>query len=302
MGSPVLWGPNNIASNLESGIQFSGSTGPSIQTGTVTPTTTATDAIKGSLYLNSSTGLVFIKNDNGSTTNWSLATGSTPVVMRTVATTTHSATPGTNYGWDAPQYDTASALNYSAGIYTIPYSDYYYVGVSVALNAASDIFVAVNGTSTNFVASPVLTTNYYGNGSTVKYFSAGDQVSIQPDVTTTVSAGLYSFWEIFRIPATVAGGGGGSGITRSVSSISTPTTAGATALTDYVYLVSGTTTLTLPTAVGNTNRYSVTNVGTNTVTVATTSSQTINGSSTATLPIANMSLDFVSDGSNWIIE
>jgi hypothetical protein len=94
----------------------------------------------------------------------------------------------------------------------------------------------------------------------------------------------------------------GSGITRSISSISSATNAGAAASTDYVYLVSGTTTLTLPTAASNTNRYTVTNTGTNTVTVATTSSQTIDGSSTATLPIANMSLDFVSNGSNWVVE
>ena len=90
--------------------------------------------------------------------------------------------------------------------------------------------------------------------------------------------------------------------TRSVATTSTPLTAGAAAKTDYVYLVSGTTTITLPTAVGNTNRYTVTNTGSNTVTVATTSAQTINGSSTATLPIANMSLDFVSDGANWHVE
>jgi hypothetical protein len=90
-----------------------------------------------------------------------------------------------------------------------------------------------------------------------------------------------------------------AGVTRSVNSISTPTTAGATALTDYVYLVSGTTTLTLPTAVGNTNLYTVKNTGSNTVTIATTSAQTIDGSSTATLPVANTSLDLISDGANW---
>lgn len=95
---------------------------------------------------------------------------------------------------------------------------------------------------------------------------------------------------------------GPSGIVRSVNTISTPTTAGATAATDYVYLVSGTTTLTLPTAVGNTNKYTVTNTGASTVTVATTSAQTIIGSSTVTLPITHMSLDFISDGSNWVIE
>ncbi len=104
------------------------------------------------------------------------------------------------------------------------------------------------------------------------------------------------------IVSSSGGGAPGSGITRSISSVSSPTTAGNSSSTDYVYLVSGTTTITLPTAVGNTNRYTVTNVGANTVTVATSAGQTINGSSTATLPIANMSLDFISDNSNWAVE
>jgi len=99
----------------------------------------------------------------------------------------------------------------------------------------------------------------------------------------------------------VPSGGGGSGITRSVNSISSPATAGSTASTDYVYFVSGTTTLTLPTAVSNTNKYTVKNTGSNTVTIATTSAQTIDGSSTASLPVPNTSLDLISDGSNWRI-
>jgi len=100
----------------------------------------------------------------------------------------------------------------------------------------------------------------------------------------------------------LAAGSTTSGITRSINSISSPATAGATALTDYVYFVSGTTTLTLPTAVGNTNLYTVKNAGVNTVSIATTSAQTIDGSaSPITLPVANTSLDLISDGSNWRI-
>lgn len=128
-----------------------------------------------------------------------------------------------------------------------------------------------------------------------------------PDITRVLQAGTNvtltgqgTTQSPYVVNAT--GGGGTSGITRSVSSISSPTTAGTTAATDYVYLVSGTTTLTLPTAVGNTNRYTVTNTGSNIVTVATTGGQTINGSSSATLPIANMSLDFISDNANWYVE
>ena len=92
----------------------------------------------------------------------------------------------------------------------------------------------------------------------------------------------------------------GAGITRSISVVSTNTTAGATAATDYVYIVTGTTTLTLPNASGNTNLYTVKNGGLGTVTIATTSAQTIDGSASAALT-PNTALDLISDGSNWRI-
>ncbi len=92
------------------------------------------------------------------------------------------------------------------------------------------------------------------------------------------------------------------GFTRSIKVISSSATAEANERTDYDYIASGAITVTLPTAVGNTCRYTIVNGGTNTVTVATTASQTINGSTTVTLPLQHMSLSFVSDNSNWIIE
>jgi len=123
------------------------------------------------------------------------------------------------------------------------------------------------------------------------FFNATPVVQQTGDIITALSnLGLVT-------SGTVTGG-----ITRTVSSISTPTTAGATASTDYVYLVSGTTTLTLPTAVGNTNRYTVKNVDASlTTTIATTSAQTIDGSASATLPVSNTSVDLISNGSNWAI-
>lgn len=94
-------------------------------------------------------------------------------------------------------------------------------------------------------------------------------------------------------------GGGSSGITRSVSNISTTTAAGSTALTDYVYFCTGTFTLTLPTAVGNTNRYSIQNAGSGTVTIA----GTINGGTNFTLAPASgqtmQSIDLVSNNTSW---
>ena len=93
-----------------------------------------------------------------------------------------------------------------------------------------------------------------------------------------------------------------TGITRSINNISTTTSAGSAANTDYVYNVtSGTFTLTMPTAVGNTNRYTIKQSGTGVLTIATTSSQTIDGQSTDTIDAQYQSIDLISDGSNWII-
>lgn len=102
----------------------------------------------------------------------------------------------------------------------------------------------------------------------------------------------------WRSLSTRSTGAGGSGVTRSVVVTASPVTAGATAATDYVYLTSGTTTITLPTAVSNTNLYTIKNTGSNTVTVATTSSQTIDGTTTITIaPLA--SVDVISNNANW---
>ena len=57
--------------------------------------------------------------------------------------------------------------------------------------------------------------------------------------------------------------------------------------------------VTLPTASGNTNLYTISNIhGTDTLQLATTSSQTINGSAPSTL-VSGSKLTVVSDGSNW---
>ena len=71
---------------------------------------------------------------------------------------------------------------------------------------------------------------------------------------------------------------------------------------DYLIDVTGNTvTVTLPTAVGvNGQNYVIKNRGTGVVTVATTSSQTIDGASTKSLK-NNDSIEVISDGSNWII-
>jgi len=86
-------------------------------------------------------------------------------------------------------------------------------------------------------------------------------------------------------------------LARSIATISTDTTAGAVAKTDYIYFVTGTTTLTMPTAVGNTNRYTVKSIS-GTTTIACNGAETIDG--TATIGIANEdSVDLASNNSEW---
>jgi hypothetical protein len=65
---------------------------------------------------------------------------------------------------------------------------------------------------------------------------------------------------------------------------------------------SGTFTVTLPTAVGFSGlQYTIKNSGTGVITIATTSSQTIDGGTTASLAVQYVSLTVVSNGANWIV-
>lgn len=96
-------------------------------------------------------------------------------------------------------------------------------------------------------------------------------------------------------------GGSGSGITRSINSVSTNTNAGSTALIDYVYLVTLSPTITLPSPSSNTNLYTIKNVGSGTVSVATTSGTIDGTSSPITINVSFVSITLVSDGTNWFI-
>lgn len=97
------------------------------------------------------------------------------------------------------------------------------------------------------------------------------------------------------------------GVTKVGASLQIPyvaktTTYTLTATDHTIDCTSGTFTVTLPTAVGIAGRiYVVKNSGTGTVTVATTSSQTIDGALTQSLAIQYESYTLQSTGSNWII-
>lgn len=107
-----------------------------------------------------------------------------------------------------------------------------------------------------------------------------------------------------KVDVTIAatGGGGGAGITRSINSIATDTLAGNSTTTDYVYLAAGTLNLTLPSTVGNSNLYTVKNIGAGIVTITPQAGELIDGQSNLQLPIQFTSVDLISNNSgNWDI-
>lgn len=87
-------------------------------------------------------------------------------------------------------------------------------------------------------------------------------------------------------------------VRRTIQSLTASATLAADG--DRVVLIGSGGAPTLPTAVGNTCLYRFRNVHTASRTIATTSSQTIDGSTTLVLPPGS-SVDVVSDGSNWVV-
>jgi hypothetical protein len=94
-------------------------------------------------------------------------------------------------------------------------------------------------------------------------------------------------------------------VTGSVAYAVTTTASGITLdETHYIVLVTGTVTITLPAASGCTGRtYVIKNAltGPGTVTVGRTGTDTIDGTTSLSLAVANKTTTVVSDGSNWRI-
>lgn len=105
--------------------------------------------------------------------------------------------------------------------------------------------------------------------------------------------------------ATVASVGIGGVITGAgfTEAIATKTSTYPITLADSTILANGTFTVTLPTAASIAGRtFTIKNIGTGVVTVATTSSQTIDGSLTQIINAQYNSMTVISNGSNWFIK
>ena len=132
-----------------------------------------------------------------------------------------------------------------------------------------------------------------GNASTLsKYadinFKAGS------NITLTYSNNDTSKQLDFTIAAQ-----GGAGTVRTIATTVVSSIIGAVANTDYVVLASEGVQITLPTAVSNTNLYTIKNIGTSSVLIATTGGQTIDESGSINMPVQYTAVDIISDNSNW---
>jgi hypothetical protein len=93
-----------------------------------------------------------------------------------------------------------------------------------------------------------------------------------------------------------------SGGARVILAANSNTTVASAAGTDYVYLVTGAYTITLPTpSVTITNSYTIKRTGTGQVTITTPSGVIEGGGASININVQNVSLTLVTDGTNWFI-
>lgn len=94
---------------------------------------------------------------------------------------------------------------------------------------------------------------------------------------------------------------GGAGTSRSISTVSVSSVVADTASTDIVIIASDGIKLTMPTAVSNTNLYTIKNKAASSVMVAADGSETIDGDPNIILATQYTAVDLISDNSNWHI-
>lgn len=200
-----------------------------------------------------------------------------------------SAATGVAIGDKISLYQTTTALAFGIGIQSSRTVLYVPSGGGVGIRASSTGTYRSGGTD----AITLLATG-------VATFT-GKVTAPSLQITTSPTSGYVLTSDATGNATWQAAPGGGSGITRSVTVTSGSYTAGSTASTDYIYLVAGAHNATLPTASGNSNRYTFKNNHSASVTVTRAGADTVEGATSISVSPGN-SVDLISNGTSaWYV-
>jgi len=125
-------------------------------------------------------------------------------------------------------------------------------------------------------------------------FVAGNNMVISTSVNETTKRVNFTF---------TSSGGGGSvvGTSRQIQTTTISSTIAGLSGIDQVTLANGGLAITLPTAVGDSQLYTIKNVGNSSVAILTTGGETIDNQPNIIMPVQYTSVDLISDSLNWNI-
>lgn len=141
-------------------------------------------------------------------------------------------------------------------------------------------------------------------GGNTSVLSRYTDINIKPGSNVSITYSNNHTTKYLDLTIGATGGGGGSsvaGIVRTIETTTVSSVVGGVALTDYVVLANGGVKVTLPTAVGNNNLYTIKNIGVSSVLVAPDGVETIDGDASVIMPVRYTSIDLISNNANWQI-